>query len=178
VKAAVVNALMILTAVGSAAPPEPQYLNTFMAVAGDKAINLERQTVTIKAKVKFGGFGGAKATSEFKPGKSPVRFHAGEPISFVVRSAAAGTTIDPNTLYVLRVLKSKSHSRELTMMDSHGPFAMAGVSANLAEGVIPIQFEPFGEYSLKASPVNPLAPGEYAFSFRNGLLDLFCFGVD
>ena len=56
--------------------------------------------------------------------------------------------------------------------------ALGGTTSNLAEGVMPVSFERFGDYSLKISSEKPLPPGEYALSKRLGMLDLFWFGVD
>jgi len=144
-----------------------------------KLVALERQTSTIRGKAKFGGYGGIKVASEFKPGKSPVRFKQGERPQFVVRAFAADvSTFDPNTLYVLRTLKKKGDKRELIMLESHGPLALGGTTSNLGEGVLPVAFEKFGEHSLRVVSEKPLLPGEYALSRRAGMMDLFCFGID
>jgi hypothetical protein len=161
--------------------PEPTFNDVFFGLdsAAGKLVPLERQTATIRGKAKFGGYGGIKVASEFKPGKSPVRFRSGEQPQFVVRSfATAASTFDPNTLYVLRKLKKKGDKRELVMTESHGPLGLGGATSNLAEGVLPVTFERFGEHSLKIAPEKPLPPGEYALSRRAGMMDLFCFGID
>lgn len=161
--------------------PEPAFNDVFFGLdlSAGKLIALERQTATIRGKAKFGGYGGIKVASEFKPGKSPVRFKQGERPQFVVRSFAADvSTFDPNTLYVLRTLKKKGDKRELVMTESHGPLGLGGATANLAEGVVPVTFEKFGEHSLKIASEKPLPPGEYALSHRAGMMDLFCFGID
>ena len=161
--------------------PEPQYNDVFFALdsSAGKLVPLERQTSTIKGKPKFLGYGGIKVSSQFKPGNSPVRFKSGDQLEFIVRSALATvSTVDPATMYVLRVLKKKGDSRELVMTESHGPLALGGTTSNLAEGVLPVNFEKFGEHSLKIVSQNPIPPGEYALSHRSGMMDIFCFGVD
>lgn len=161
--------------------PEPQYNDVFAAFDASalKLIPLERQTATIQGKAKFGGYGGIKLSSQFKPGKSPVRFRSSDRPQFVVRSiASASASIDPTTLYVLRILRGKGDKRELVMTESHGPLGLGGATSNLAEGVRPVTFERFGEHSLKIMSEEPLPPGEYALSRRFGMTDLFCFGVD
>jgi hypothetical protein len=157
---------------------EPEFSGVFFGIASDKLIPLERQTATVHAGLKFGGFGGMKAASQFKPGKSPVRFKARNPIAFIVRSGIAGSTVDPNTIYVLRALKAGGSKRELVMLQSHGPMGMGGADANMAEGVIAVHFEKYGANSLKMAADQPLPPGEYAVSVRQAMVDVFCFGVD
>jgi hypothetical protein len=91
-------------------------------------------------------YGGIKVSSQFKPAKSPVRLKSGVHLEFVVRSSiAALSTIDPATLYVLRNLTRKGDKRELIITESHGPMALGGTTSNLAEGVIPVSFESFGD---------------------------------
>jgi hypothetical protein len=162
----------------SAQTPEPEYSNVFMAIQAGKLVPLERQTATITGHVRAGGFGGAKVASEFKPAQSPVRFAAGQDVVFVVRRGPGQDTLDPDTLYVLRSLKAKGKSRELMISNMRGPFLTGGTSSNLAEGVLPVSFEKYGEHSLTIRPTAPLQPGEYALSPRYSMTDLFCFGVD
>lgn len=168
--------LLILFFAGIAAVaqqiPEPTFDDVFFGLdlSAGKLVSLERQTATIRGKAKFGGYGGIKLASEFKPGKSPVRFKSGEQ-QFVVRSfAAAASSLDPNTLYVLRTLKKKGDKRELVMTESHGPLGLGGATSNLAEGVLPVTFEKFGEHSLKIVSEKPLPPGEYALSRHRAAL--------
>jgi hypothetical protein len=173
---AAVFALMVCRAADM--PKEPTTIGIFYALTDGKLVDLERQSATIAGRTKLGGFGGAKVSSEFKPETSPVRLSP-DGLSFVVRSFAAQTAVDPNTLYVLRVLKQHSHKRELLITDIRSPFALGGaVTTNLGEGVIAVNFEPFSEHSLRVTPVSRLGPGEYALSARLGALDVFCFGVD
>jgi hypothetical protein len=177
--ALVIPLLAVAVVVGQQIP-EPTFNDVFFGLdsSAGKLVPLERQTATIQGKAKFGGFGGIKVASQFKPGKSPVRFKSVEQPQFVVRSFAANATTDPNALYVLRILKKKGDKRELTMLESHGPLALGGTTSNLGEGVLPVAFEKFGEHSLKIVSEKPLPPGEYALSRRAGMMDLFCFGID
>ena len=159
--------------------PEPEFADVFFRLDGGNLVPLERQTATVRGKAKFGGYGGIKVASEFKPEKSPVRFKSREQLQFVVRSFAASvSTVDPATLYSLRALTKNGDKRELVMTESHGPLGLGGATSNLAEGVLPVKFEKFGEHSLKIVPGTALPPGEYALSRRAGMMDLFCFGVD
>jgi hypothetical protein len=163
-------------AFGAVAITEPAFNDVFFALnSSGGLVPLERQSATIEGHAKFGGYGGIKVSSQFEPARSPVRF-AVHP-QFIVRSFAAGASIDPDTLYVLRVLREGSHKRELVMTESHGPLALGGTTSNLAEGIVPVTFEKIGQYSLKISP-GALPPGEYALSKRFGMADLFCFGID
>ena len=139
---------------------------------------LERQTATIHTSAKWVGIGAtAKSTSEFKPGKSPVRLSSGSS-EFVVRSPFARSSVDFTMFYVLRSLTSKGSKRELVIAKSHAYIGAAGSTSNLAEGEVPVAITRYGEHSLKIVPTRPLRPGEYALSSRAAFLNLFCFGVD
>ncbi len=169
--------MIYLTMCAAAVAAEPQYNNSFAALdASGGLVPLEKQTATIHAGVKAFGYGGFKASTEFKPAQSPTRFKSADRTAFVVRSPLPDT-VDPNTIYVLRVLKGKSNRRELIITETR--FMMiGGMNHNLAEGVQRVTFERFGEHSLKITSDEPLPPGEYALSIRQGMLDLFCFGID
>jgi hypothetical protein len=105
-----------------------------------------------------------------------VRFKAGELLTFVVRSPVPVSTVDPNTIYLLRRLGTKKKTRELITSSGHvSPFGASTVR-NPDEGAVPVTFSLYGDYSLKLE-TTALAPGEYALGRPNGW-PLFCFGVD
>src|SRR5215469_5243526 len=101
--------LMIITAVCTSAGAqmiEPDTDGIFYALAHDpdRLIALERQAATVHTSAKWIGIGAtAKSSSEFKPGKSPVRLNSGT-TEFVVRSALANSSVDFDSFYVLRSL--------------------------------------------------------------------------
>jgi hypothetical protein len=174
--------ILIIGICGVANPQslEPDTDNVFYAIGHnpDRLIPLERQTATIHTSAKFVGIGAtAKSSSEFKPGKSPVRLSSNA-TEFVVRSPLSNSPVDFNSFYVLRSLSPKGNKRELLISKSHAFIGVAGSSSNLAEGELPITFAKYGEHSLKITPAQPLRPGEYALSTRASFLNLFCFGVD
>jgi len=174
---------MIITAVCTSAGAqmiEPDTDGIFYALAHDpdRLIALERQAATVHTSAKWIGIGAtAKSSSEFKPGKSPVRLKRST-TEFVVPSPFAKSTVDFTTFYVLRSLTSKGSKRELVIAKSHAYIGVAGSNQNLAEGEVPVTITKYGDHSLKIVPAQPLRPGEYALSTRAAFLNLFCFGVD
>jgi hypothetical protein len=167
-------------ALANAQTAEPETDQVFFALAHnpDRLIALERQTATIHTSAKWVGIGAtAKSTSEFKPGKSPVRLSSGTG-EFVVRSPFARSSMDFTIFYVLRFLTSKGSKRELVIAKSHAYIGSASSTSNLAEGEVPVAITRYGEHSLRIVPTQPLRPGEYALSSRAAFLNLFCFGVD
>lgn len=173
-----VAVLMSCLAVGAAQQPvpEPEFAEEFTALDSGKLISLERETASIQ-----GGGGGfivasSKAAYVVAGNKSPVRFHSGQPLDFIVRTAIASTTVDPNTVYVLRKMDSKKKNREIVFSSGHFSPLGGSVNTNLAQGSLPVTFAKYGTSSIKLT-AGVLPPGEYALS-RASALDLFCFGVD
>jgi hypothetical protein len=100
---------------------EPDIADVFWRFDDGRLAPLERQsTGTTHGKV---GFGSMKITAQLPGGRSPVRFHAGVPLEFIVRSPMA-TTTDPATIYSLWILDAKKDKRELMMMTSSGSRSM------------------------------------------------------
>lgn len=171
---------VVLSAIVPAMPqkvvPEPEFNDVFVALVDGKLMPLERETATIHA--GGGGFMvvGTKAAYEVPGDKSPVRFHTGQSLVFVVKTAFASTSVDPSTFYILRRLDSKKKTREVVFMT--GRFSPIGGSTktDLSNGMLPVTFTHYGASSLKLS-VDQLPPGEYALSFSTGP-NVFCFGVD
>jgi hypothetical protein len=157
------------------AQTEPQYINSFYAVdASGKLIELERKTVTFRAKTKvFPGYASVKMTTEFKPGHSPVRVAA--IAQFVVRGRAP---IDPLSRFELRALKGSKDHREFVMTQGHGSILGGSATSNPDEGAVAIRFEEYGGSSYRITPDRALAPGEYALTARGFVSELYCFGVE
>ena len=163
-----------------AVPPEPEINDIFYALPKDqsaKLVSLERQQ--IKSKTKVSGFivMGMKDSSEIVGGKSPVRFAAGQPIEFVVRSAFAVAGIDPNTFYALRLLNTKKNKREIIFVTGHATPIGASTSSDFASGVLPVEFSKYGKSSYKVT-TPALKPGEYALGGATMPQVIYCFGVD
>ena len=159
----------------SATVAEPQYINSFYGVdANGKLIDLERQTVTFHTKTRLlPGYASVKMTTEFKPGRSPVRIAAAA--QFVVRGRAS---IDPLSRFELRALKGSKDHREFVMSQGHGTILGGSATSNPEEGAVAIRFEEYGANSYRMTPDKPLAPGEYALAMRGLVSELYCFGVD
>jgi hypothetical protein len=154
---------------------EPQYMNSFCAVdVNGKLIELERQAVTFRAKVKaLPGYASIKMTTEFKPGHSPVRLPATAQV--IVRGRLA---IDPQSRFELRALNGSKSHREAVMTKGHGSVFGTSVASNPEEGAIAVRFEEYGDSSYRITPDRPLKPGEYALGIRGFASELYCFGVD
>jgi hypothetical protein len=119
------------------------------------------------------GYGGAKTSIIFKGPASPVRFKAGQDIQFVVRLNAPG--VDPESLVNLDILKVSKDHREVVIAKA-GSMGMNGRSTS-GESLRSLNFAKYGEHSLKLSPVEPLAPGEYMIITKLGQ-SAFLFGID
>jgi hypothetical protein len=155
---------------------EPQYVNSFSALdSTGKLIELEHQNVTkFHSKVKpLPGYASVKMSAEFKPAHSSVRLPAVSKFVVLGRSS-----LDPASLYELRVLKFTKDHREILMSQAHGTVFGASSTSNLSDGAIPIRFEEYGTSSYRISTQQPLPPGEYALAIRGAFTDLYCFGVD
>jgi len=154
---------------------EPKYINSFYAVDMDgKLIELERQTVTFKTKMKvLPGYASVKTTTQFKPGSSSVRLPADA--KFIVRGRAP---IDPVSRFELRALKASKDHREFVMTQGHSSVFGGSATSNPSEGAVGIRFEEYGASSYRITPDRPLAPGEYALAMRGLVSELYCFGVD
>ena len=140
-------------AVGQSAP-EPDIADIFYRLEGERLVQLERQG----AATQTGAHGfivmTMKSSAEFPGGKSPVRFKAGEPLTFIVRSAIPIGSIDPNTIYHLRRLVAKKKTRELvTMSGNANPFGVS-TKINGTTGLLPVEFSKYGDHSLMgADPI-------------------------
>lgn len=154
---------------------EPEYIGVFyFAESATGALTpLERQTPEVKIKVKALGFGGGEGSIEVKGGKSPTRFKAGQPLSFVVRLASQ--QVDPLSVIQFFSLESKKDKRRLVISKA----GSMGISGRSVAGASAVSFNvsKYGESSFKISPARDLPPGEYALS-GEGIKDGFCFGVD
>jgi hypothetical protein len=155
---------------------EPEFADVFFRLDAGKLAPLERETAVIQGKASGFIVMSTKAASEFPGARSPVRFHSDQPLEFVVRSPFASSSVDPNTLYVLRKLKDKKKSRELVIMAGKVTPIGGSTKTNLAEAVLPVTFARYGDTSIKIT-TGPLLPGEYALSRLYGQT-VFCFGVD
>jgi hypothetical protein len=137
-------------------------------------IELEPQTVTFRSKVRaLPGYASVKMTTEFKPGRSPVRLAA--IAQFVVCGRAP---IDPLSRFELRALKGSKDHREFVMTQGHGSILGGSATSNPDEGAVAIRFEEYGTNSYRITLDKPLAAGEYALAVRGLVSDLYCFGVD
>lgn len=167
---------MISLCTAQPAAREPEFADVFFRLESGQLIALERQPITMKG----GGHGfiivNVKLTARFPGGKSTVRFKAGEPLDFVVRSPLAAGAADPAMFYILRKLDAKKDHRELTI--TGGRFSPLGgsTSTNFQEGTVPVSFSRYGNGSYQVSTPG-LPAGEYALGSIYPQV-LFAFGVD
>jgi hypothetical protein len=172
--------LVLLTAacqaLSQSSAPEPDIADVFYRLDAGNLVALERRATAYK-----GGAHGfvvvkIKMAATLPGGKSPVRFKAGEPLEFVVKTLVNGNFSDPAELYFLRQLEAKKNQRQLTT--TKGTFSPIGGSATTAPlaGVLPVEFARHGAGSLLIKS-SGLKPGEYALGRNYGPF-AFCFGVD
>jgi hypothetical protein len=153
---------------------EPRYVNTFYALdSSGKLIDLEHKTATLHAKTKaLPGYATVKMLAEITPAQSPVRLEGSA--QFVVKGRSS---VDPASLYVLRMLKRTKSRREIEMSSGHG--TLLGATHSIAEEkIIPLRFHDYGQMSYRIEPESSLEPGEYGFSLRGIAMDFFCFSVN
>jgi hypothetical protein len=151
---------------------EPEYTGTVFSLDPAGTLTpLEKQQPNIQSKVKAFGYGGAQTSTIYKGAKSPVRFKAGQDIQFVIR---AGRGVDPDSLIKLNVLSVSKDQRSVTMAKI-GSMGFGGVKSTNGEAQQALNFKKYGEQSYTVSPAQPLAPGEYAFTFGQYA---FLFGID
>jgi hypothetical protein len=155
---------------------EPEFADVFFRLENGQLTALEREPITMKGGAHGFIVMNVKVTARFPGGNSTVRFKAGEPLDFVVRSPFAAGAADPATLYILRKLDAKKDHREVTF--TGGRFTPLGgsTSTNFQEGTLPVTFSKYGKASYQVN--NPgLPPGEYALGSIYPRV-LFAFGVD
>jgi hypothetical protein len=176
IKLLVAFLLVILLCAAQTPVREPEFADVFFRLENGQLIALERQPITMKG----GGHGfivvNVKVTARFPGGKSTVRFKAGEPIDFVVRSPLSAGAADPAMFFCLRKLDAKKDHREMTI--TGGRFTPLGgsTSTNFQEGTVPVSFTKYGNGSYRVS-TSGLPPGEYALGSIYPQV-LFAFGVD
>ena len=165
--------LCALAASAQSPVEEPSNLNVIYRLETGKLVPLEQQT-TKGSELKHGFMSTkAAAVTQISGPQSPVRFPVGT-IEFVLATAT-----DPAvySLRKLEVKKAKSTgTRELLIVTAQG--SMFGKAKMDSSGtVVLLDFTRYGSASYKATPRQPLVPGEYAF-WRADLPAVFCFGVD
>lgn len=133
---------------------------------------LERITGTYRMKMHAMGFGGASGYIEFLGTTSPVRFHAGDKIEFVVRVASRED--DPNTTIHLYSLESKSGGRILPYADM-GTMGLTS-KQSMQTFTVPFIATKYGDHFFKIIAAQPLPPGEYTL-MTAGNNDGFCFSI-
>lgn len=158
-----VLALALIAAAGlaqstSAFEPQDYSIFYYLSPAGQPT-QLERQNPS--EALEHG-----KYVFEVTDEKSPVRFPAGSPLQFVVRTTEpfekARTTI--------QFLKFESQDGKRRAELKRRDFEKN-------RGNRELNIEKYGSSSLKLVPAQPLPPGEYCFS-RTTITQGFCFGID
>ena len=159
---------------------EPEYLSQphYLDPTSGALTPLEKQGAVMKVGMNW--VGDMKGAYQVKGGKSPVRLASNQKIEFVVR--VASLHVDPSSVVQLVLLKAKGSKRELVAMKG-GLFG--DMTLNSHAGAVDLNASKYGESSLKITPVQPLAPGEYALKapdatgIGSAQSEIFyCFGVD
>jgi len=157
---------------------EPQYVGRFAEIGPDgKLIDLEQQKITHESKAHNHVFGVSVTGEEVVPNaKSPVRVPA--TAHFVVRVSPGSESIDPNTYLALRPFIVKKDSRQILTNQAKAGVFQSAKSSQAADTSIAVTFKKYGNGSLEIAPSAPLPPGEYVLAAQNGVMGVYCFGVD
>ena len=153
---------------------EPDSTDVFFALDAGKLVPLERSRGNMQTHAKGYIVYVTKVSTDFPGGKSPVRFHSGSSVDFVVRSA--NVSVDPGSLYFLRQLDAKKNKREIVTTTGHATPVGAFLKSDIGRGTLPVEYSRYGDNSFMLH-VESLPPGEYAVSRGFGVV-AFCFGVD
>ena len=165
-----------LTTYSSATVPAqagPEYVGVFEAVVGGKRLPLERQSASMEMRGKMMGLGGMEMYSKFSGGRSPVRFHSGDKVSFVVRIAS--TDADPASYLFLSKMTSKKKERR-AVYAGQGIYGGFKVDPSGAKLHLPVNYRRQGRF-MYLEPLVTLEPGEYMLT-ATGTQNAFLFGVD
>lgn len=166
-----------LLAQDAATPQEPEYVNSFFLLDSGAGIKpLERQAVGVGAKSKLLGIGGMGVSYEIQNEHSPIRIEADAPLEIIVK--LENHDVDPASMVLLYPLKIVKGKRQLLI--SGVGFMATHTKSDLQSKQLQLTFAKYGKGSLKITPVNPLAPGEYAIAVqtRDQQPTAYCFGID
>ncbi len=158
--------------------PEPEYVGNIVYINGGKAIPLEKQKASTKAKagtsLYLTGIGKVKGSNVVSGLKSPVRIKRQEELQFIVRN----TDNDVDPFQVINIFKLEQHQKkDFRFIQTSSSATFSGSSA-MEIDFIPFVASKYGEDSYLISIQNNLDPGEYAITM-DGSRDLFnMFGVD
>jgi hypothetical protein len=139
---------------------EPEYISVFYLLRpSGEAVDLERQTPNLIPK-------GNRSLLVIPGEKSPVRLGASDEIQFVVRVAE---DFD----------KATATMQLLRFEVQHGGRELLARNEDLLKNKIGLKLRPekYGTSSVRITPSQILAPGEYCLS-RSTISQGFCFGVD
>lgn len=160
-----------LTATQAQVSESIPYFGVVEASLGGKRMPLEQQSVHMRVNAGVFQIGAPQVFYEMNGGTSPVRFRADSDFHFVARSP--GESVDPSTLIKLYKAETRK-KKQRRVKASHSSFTQ-GMTLQLDRELIPLRFEHPSKALVKATPVQPLPAGEYAFISINRA---FAFGVD
>ena len=146
---------------------EPRSIGVFYYVSPAELVPLEKHDAQVRASRAL-GIGGVNQQAQIPGEKSSVRIMVDRP-EFVLRLAPG---IDPGKYQLIR-FDAKGGKRVVQIMRGS---AVTG-SASTVLRTLPVEITRYGNESFRFVPLEPLVPGEYAFSPRDSNLSL-CFGID
>ncbi len=155
--------------------PSPDAGVGIFGTQAQTTLPLEHEKVTLVSSAS--GFFSYKSSGAWvvRGDKSPVRFHAGMPISVVIRFVSDPHAPLPAQEFILRRLDVKRKRREIVIVTGHSSAFGSSVQTDAMAGALPVKFTQNSQgYS---SDPTPLQPGEYALTQPGGS-DWYCFGVD
>jgi hypothetical protein len=158
--------LLSAAAVGLASPAlaaKPPPAPDFSATAGDASVTLEIQVASFKQQMKAMGYGGADVFYELKGAASPVRFKAGQAVSFLSKEPA---DIDPLQRIGLFRLTTVKSTRRLTT----GKVNPLGYGTRNVKNAAAVEFTAVREGEVwRITPSAPLEAGEYGLALAPNL---------
>jgi hypothetical protein len=159
--------------------PKPEFSNVFFRLMNGNLIPLERQTATMH--VHAGGFilYDATGVGEIPGPRSSVRFQHVNKFELVVRCPAGLADEDPQTLYHLRVLRTKKRTREWVFLSADSVGAVHTSVKIGSDSMVPTEWSK-RPGNLLVMNAGSLPPGEYVVGKiqAGATAAVFCFGVD
>lgn len=161
---------------------EPEYIGEAINVSSENVvIPLEKQSVKIQAKagasMYLTGIGKVKSKMVIEGGSSPIKFKAGTPLTFIVKSF--DNKSDP--LSIVSIVKFEATKKQRkSELSSAGTFS--GVSTN-NQTYIPFKSKKYKESSYEIK-IDATEAGEYGIivsnpnALANSNTIIACFGVE
>jgi len=156
---------------------EPEYNGHFALLGPDgKLMELEAQKMTMQAKSHNHFFSASVSAEQTVPGaSSPVR--VAPDAHFVVKMPMMNG-MDPNQIFALKPFVVQKGQRMIMQSTAQAGVFQSAKSEQAQDTALQVTFKKYGANSLEVIPSQPLRPGEYVLEMNNGVMGVYCFGVD